>query len=123
MLSVDVRMIKIDGLKVRGRAISKRYLVSKWRQISEAPFPRVSAFQIRDSDFDSVMKTQKCLDNNIRELKEWGRTLTAKGTDACVFNAELTGDVNYIIVIRETPYHDVGEVIEHELAHIARGDL
>jgi hypothetical protein len=32
-------------------------------------------------------------------------------------------DFDYIILIRENPYHRFGEVLKHELSHIARGDL
>lgn len=59
----------------------------------------------------------------MREIMEWGRVLSTKGTDACVFNAEEADGVDYIILVRKTPYHILDEIILHELGHIARGDL
>jgi hypothetical protein len=56
-------------------------------------------------------------------VQEWGRVLSIEGTDSFVYNADKFADVDYVIVIRETPYHHIGEVLEHELSHIARGDL
>ena len=54
------------------------------------------------------------------EIVEWGRTLSTKGTDACVFNARETEEAKYIILVRENPYHRFDEIILHELSHIAK---
>jgi hypothetical protein len=110
-------------MSTKGREISKRQLFSIWKNISEDPFPKVKAFQVQAKDFNSLLKTQKCLDNEIREVEEWGRLLSVKGTDACVFTAERPDDVGYIILIRSNPYHTLREILEHELSHIAMGDL
>ena len=32
-------------------------------------------------------------------------------------------DAEYVILVRETPYNRLDEIILHELSHIARGDL
>jgi hypothetical protein len=49
--------------------------------------------------------------------------LSVEGTDACVFNADEFAVFDYVILVRENPYHSFSEILEHELAHIARGDL
>jgi hypothetical protein len=75
-----------------------------------------------------VMQLRKCREDEMRELREWGRVLSVRGTDACVFSdGESAGvesvDVDYVILVRENPYHSQREILEHELSHIARGDL
>ena len=59
----------------------------------------------------------------MRELQEWGCLLTVEGTDACIFNGEEFDGAEFVMLIRQTPYHNLREIIVHELAHIARGDL
>jgi len=119
----NFKMITIDGLEVKGHPLPKKRLLSAWNTLSNRPFPKVKAFQLNDADFNQVMKTQRCLDNERIERQEWGRILSMRGTDACVFNADPSDNVDYIILIRKNPYHDLGEILEHELSHIARGDL
>jgi hypothetical protein len=116
-------MITIEDVKVKARMIPREQLVPIWKRLTSEPFPKVKAFQLEDSDFDHVMQLRKCRDDERREREEWGRVLSTRGTDACVFNADESSDVDYVILIRENPYHDLREVVEHELLHIARGDL
>ena len=116
-------MITIEGIRVNAKAISKRQLVSIWKTLSNKAFPRVKAFQLDDDDFDRVMALKKCWADVGREMIEWGRALSTKGTDACVFNADEFVNVDYVILVRENPYHSLREVLEHELSHIARGEL
>ena len=116
-------MIMIEGVQAKGHEISRKRLVFMWKAISDEPFPKVKAFQVHARDFKSLLRTQKCLDNEIREVEEWGRLLSVKGTDACVFNAQQTQDADYIILVRSSPYHTLDEILEHELSHIAAGDL
>jgi len=56
-------------------------------------------------------------------MKEWGRVLSTKGTDACVFKTNEYVDMDYVILVRENPYHKLDEILKHELTHISRGDL
>jgi hypothetical protein len=116
-------MITIEGIEVKATMIPKKQLVSTWKTLTEKPFPRVKAFRLEDSYFDRLMQLRKCRDDVRRELEEWGRVLSTRGTDACVFNADVSSDVEYIILIRKSPYHAFEEVLEHELSHIARDDL
>lgn len=116
-------MITVEGAGIKAKMIPKRKLVSLWRRITKRPFPRVAAFQLEDSDFDYTVELRKCRDDARREVQEWGRVLSTGGTDACVFNSEGVADVDYVILVRENPYHDFREILEHELSHIARGDL
>ncbi len=103
--------------------IPKRKLTAAWKTLSRKPFPKVKMLRLRDDDFNHVLQHRRCLEDDLREIEEWGRVLSTKGTDACIFNAEETDDANYIILVRQNPYHSLEEVIEHELGHIARGDL
>jgi len=116
-------MITIEGIEVKATTIPKEQLVSIWKTLTKKPFPRVKAFRLEDTDFDRLLQLRRCRDDVSRELEEWGRMLSTRGTDACVFNADESSDVDYIIVIRKSPYHAFEEVLEHELSHIARGDL
>ena len=52
-----------------------------------------------------------------------GQGPATRGTDACVFNACENEDADYVILVREKPYHRIDEIILHELTHIAKGDL
>jgi hypothetical protein len=113
----------VEGLKVKAKRISKSRLLKAWKILSEKPFPKVKALQVNDEDFERVLKQRRCLEDEFRELKEWGRILPTKGTDACVFNDNENGGCDYLILIREKPYHDLEEIIFHELSHIAQGDL
>ena len=116
-------VITIEGIRVNAKAIPKKQLASIWKTLSSKAFPRVKAFQLDDGDFDRVMALRKCWADVGREMIEWVRVLSTKGTDACVFNADEFVEVDYVILVRENPYHSLKEVLEHELSHIARGDL
>lgn len=118
-----VATITIEGIKVRGKPIPRTRLVLIWSRLSKKPFPLVAAFQLEDRDFSSLMKSRKCRDDKRREMLEWGRVLSAKGTDACIFNVDDFSDVDYIILVRKTPYHNLNEILEHEMSHIVKGDL
>ncbi len=116
-------MVIIEGIKVRAESIPRRRLLSAWRALSSRPFPKVQALQLKDEDFDRIIRLRCCEEDLQREIEEWSRILTTAGTDACVFNAEESSGAEYIILVRENPYHSLKEILTHELAHIARGDL
>ena len=116
-------LIAIEGIRVKAKAIPQRQLISIWRRLTSKPFPRVKAFQLKDDAFDRIICLRRCEEDELRELEEWNTFLTTKGTDACVFNAEEASGFDFMILIREKHYHDLERIIEHELAHIARGDL
>ena len=120
---MSATIITIEGIKFKTKTIPRRRLVSLWKELTERPFPRVAAFQMGDSDFDHTIELRKCRDDARREMREWGRVLSTRGTDACVFNSCGGTDVDYVILVRKNPYHDFGEILKHELSHIARGDL
>jgi len=119
--------IVIDGWRIRAKKIPKKQLISVWKALTETPFPKVKAFQLDDDDFNVVLELRKCRENDRRELLEWGRVLSVKGTDACVFSdgesAGIGSEADYVILLRENPYHRPREILEHELSHIIRGDL
>lgn len=116
-------LFTIEGISFRGAVIPEKKLASIWKRLTREPFPLLVAFQLGDSDFDRVMKLRKCREDDRRELEEWGRVLSARGTDACVFNADEHVDFDYVILVRKNPYHRIEECLEHELSHIAKGDL
>ena len=116
-------MTTIEGAKVRARTIPRKQLISIWKTLSNEPLPKVKAFQLEEEDFDCMMRTRNCKEDERREKEEWGRVLSAGGTDACVFNSQEFAGVAYVILVRKRPYHGLAEVLEHELFHIARGDL
>jgi hypothetical protein len=116
-------MVLVEDLKMKGTPISKRKLNNAWKKLSHKPLPKVKAIKVSDEDFNYVLQHRRCLEDDFREIEEWGRILSAKGTDACVFNGDKTDDSEYVILVRENPYHTLDEIIVHELSHIARGDL
>jgi len=116
-------MISVDGIRIKTRIIPRRQLVTAWKTLTSKPFPKVKAFQLGDDDFDYVLRLRWSKEDEERERKEWGRTLSIEGTDAWVFNTDEFADADYVILIRENPYHSVEEVLKHELTHIAKGDL
>jgi hypothetical protein len=116
-------MIAIEDKRVKAKTIPRQKIVSIWKELAKTPLPRVKALQLEDSDFDYAIELTKCRDDERREIEEWGRVLSTKGTDACVYNADDSGNVDYVILVRKNPYHSLGEILEHELSHIAKGDL
>jgi hypothetical protein len=115
-------MITIEGTRVKAKTIPRKKLEAIWAVLTSKPFPKIKAFQLRDYDFERVIRLRRCDEDMERELEEWGRLLSTEGTDACVFtDAEATAE--YVILIRENPYHSVDKILEHELSHIAKGDL
>jgi hypothetical protein len=116
-------MVLVEGLEMQVERIPKKQLIKAWRTLSKKPFPKVKALRLSDADFNQALQNRHCLEDELREIEEWGRVLSTKGTDACVFNAEDTDDADYIIMVRQNPYHTLDEILIHELAHIARGDL
>jgi len=118
------RVITVEGVRIRARVIPRMRLLAAWKKVSKEPFPRIGAFQLSDGDFDRVMMLgQKSEEDELRELVEWGRVLSVEGTDASVCNADAFVGVDYIVLVRENPYHTLDEILEHELGHVARGDL
>ena len=116
-------MVLVEGIQMKAQRIPKKQLNEAWKSLSSMPFPKVKALKLSDDDFNHVLEHRHFPEDSLRELEEWGRILSTKGTDACVFNADETDDAEYIILVRENPYHSLDEIIVHELSHIARGDL
>ena len=116
-------VITLEGIRIKAATIPRQLLVSMWKALTSKPFPKVKGFRLSDSDFERVMRLRRCKEDERREMEEWGRALSTSGTDACVFNANETGKGDYIILIREKTFHSLGEIIKHELSHIAEGDL
>jgi hypothetical protein len=115
-------MVQIEEFNLKVQRIPKNQLAREWKNISPKPFPKVAAFKLTAQDFEHVLLHRNCLEDKEREILEWGRVLSTDGTDACVFNAESAG-ADFIILVRENPYHSFKEIIRHELTHIANGDL
>ena len=113
----------VEGVKIKAKRIHGNKLVKAWKTLSSKPMPRIKALKLSDEDFNNFIEQRRCREDNLREVEEWGRILSTKGTDACIFNADDVEDAEYIILIRENPYHTLDEIILHELSHIARGDL
>jgi hypothetical protein len=116
-------MVLVEGIRMKKERISKRSLTAAWKALSNKPLPKVKAFRLSDKDFNQVLKHRHCVEDDLCEIEEWGKTLSTRGTDACVFNGDENDDAEYIILVRENPYHSLNEIIVHELTHIARGDL
>jgi hypothetical protein len=116
-------MITVEGIKLKTTLVPKKQLLSIWKTLTTTAFPRVKAFQLSDGDFDRVIRLKRCEEDEQRELEEWNTILTTEGTDACVFNADGTSGLDFMILIRENHYHALEEILKHELSHIAKGDL
>jgi hypothetical protein len=116
-------MITIEGIKVKAKTVPKELLISAWKTLTNEPFPKVKAFQLNDNDFNRVIQLRRCEEDEMREVEEWGRVLTTRGTDACVLTGHEYDDIDYLILIRKNPYHSLREIIRHELSHIAKGDI
>jgi len=69
---------------------------------------KVKALRLSDEDFNKVLQHRRCLEDDLREIEEWGRILPTKGTDACVFNAEETEGADYVILVRPKPLSFIG---------------
>ena len=119
----DSFMVLVEGLDLRAEYIGTEQLIAAWRMLSRNPLPRVKALRLSDADFDHILTHKRCPGDELREIIEWGRILSTKGTDACIFNAEGTEESGYIILVRQNPYHTIDEILVHELAHIVKGDL
>jgi len=113
----------VEGMEVKAKQIHSNKLLKAWKTLSSKPLPKIKAFRLSDEDFNIMIKQRHCFEDDIREIEEWGRLLSTKGTDACVFNGNENEDAQYIILVRENPFHQIDEIIKHELSHIARGDL
>ena len=116
-------MVLVEGVQINAEHIQKTQLVKAWKTLSSKPLPKIKALKLSDEDFNQVIEQRRCFEDQMREIEEWGRILSTKGTDACVFNADPTDNAQYIILVRANPYHSLNEIIIHELSHIARGDL
>ncbi len=116
-------MSLVAGIKMKTERIPRSRLAAAWKILSHKPLPKVKALRLSDADFNHVLQHRHCAEDDFREIEEWGRILSTKGTDACVFNGDESDDADYIILVREKPYHNIDQIIVHELSHIARGDL
>jgi hypothetical protein len=118
-----VVMVLVKVIQMQAEPIPPRRLTAAWKTLSRKPLPKVRAFRLSDDDFNYVLQHRRCAEDEFREIEEWGKVLSTRGTDACVFNADKTKEADYIILIRKNPYHSLDKIIVHELSHIARGDL
>jgi hypothetical protein len=116
-------MVLVEGVEVKAKRIRENKLAKAWKTLSSEPLPSIKAFKLSDEDFNNFIEQRRCPEDNLREIEEWGRILSTKGTDACIFDADDAEGAEYIILVRENPYHTLDEIIFHELSHIARGDL
>jgi hypothetical protein len=116
-------VVYVEGFQMDGKRINEKRLVKVWKTLSNSPLPKIVAFKLSDEDFDHMIRRRHCLEDEFREIEEWGRVLSTKGTDACVFNTDKADHRKYVIIVRENSYHSLDEIIVHELSHIARGDL
>jgi len=116
-------VVYVEGFQMDAKRIQEKKLAKAWKNLSNKPLPKIKALKLSDEDFNYIIQHRRCIEDDFREIEEWGRTLSTKGTDACVFNADKAEDAEYVILIRENPYHTLDEIIVHELSHIARGDL
>jgi hypothetical protein len=116
-------MFVVEGLTLQASTIPHRQLVACWRHISRKPMPRVKALRLSDADFNHVLENRDCLEDQLREVEEWGHVLSHSGTDACIYNADQGDDCDFVILIRQNPYHSLEAILLHELWHIVRGDL
>jgi len=118
-----VTSFTVCDVRCRGKLVSKEELITIWRKLTYRPFPRVVAFQLEDADFDRLLELRSCREDERREMLEWGRVLSTKGTDGCVFIVDEYVDLDYMILVRQNPFHRFDEILMHELTHIAKGDL
>ena len=116
-------MVLVQGVQVKAKLISRGRIAKVWKTLTNKPLPKIRALQLSDEDFNRMIDYRRCPADQLREIEEWGRTLSTNGTDACVFNAGHTDNAEFIILIRENPYHNINEIIVHELSHIEKGDL
>ena len=116
-------MVCVEGFQIDARSINEKKLIKAWKTLSSKPLPKIKALKLSDEDFEHIIHQRRCIEDDFREIEAWGRTLSTKGTDACVFNADKSDDADYVILVRENPHHSIDEIIVHELSHIARGDL
>jgi hypothetical protein len=116
-------MVVVEGLNLKAKRIPKSQLFQIWKNLTNKPYPKIKALILSDQEFNLVIERRQCPADMLRELEEWGRILSTKGTDACVFNGDNKEKAEFIILIRENPYHKIEEIILHELSHIIRGDL
>ena len=68
-----------EGMRVRGEVIPGNRLVSIWNTLTTKPFPKVAAFQLEERDFEHILKSRRCREDEIREVQEWGRTVVGQG--------------------------------------------
>lgn len=116
-------MVMVEGREIKAKPIHENKLRNAWKNLSRKPLPKIKALRVDDNDFNEVIDERRCFEDSQREIEEWGRILPTKGTDACVFNACKNEGADYVILVRENPFHAIDEIILHELSHIARGDL
>jgi hypothetical protein len=116
-------MSLFEDFEMKPERIPKRQLMVAWKTLSNKPMPKIKALRLSDEDFNREMENRHCVEDDFREIEEWGRILPIKGTDACVFNADKNENIEFVILIRKNPYHSLEEIIVHELSHISRGDL
>lgn len=116
-------MVMVEGVDMKAKRIHGKKLVKAWKTLSSKPLPKIKALRLCDEDFNCVIEQRRCIEDEMREIEEWGRLLSTRGTDACVFNACEEEGAEYVILVREKPFHRIDEIILHELSHIARGDL
>ena len=97
----------LKAWKLKAKPIHGNKLVKAWKTLSSKPLPKIKALQLSDEDFNYVIEQRRCFEDDLREIEEWGRVLSTRGTDACVFNACENEDADYVILVGKTPFTEL----------------
>ncbi len=97
-------MFLVKGIQMNAKHIHKNKLLKAWRTMSSRQMPKIKALKLSDEDFNHFIDVRRCPEDQMREMEEWGRILSTRGTDACVYHADPADDAEFIILIR--PVHN-----------------
>jgi hypothetical protein len=111
--------VLLEGIKIKAKRIPKKQLVAACKALSDKPFPKVNPLRLSDEDFNRLIEHRRCPEDNLREVEEWERLLSTRGTDAWVLMLRKRERRDYILLIRKNPYHSLDEILRYELTQIA----
>jgi hypothetical protein len=115
-------------LRIEGELISNKKLKKTWKRVTDAPFPKgkIKAMIISDDEAGRIFKILRESPNIYsKSVFEYGVQSEADLATTAAF-AIPVGFENaryFLIVIRRDICVSIEENLEHELNHIAKGDI
>ena len=102
------------------KKVSKKKMKKIWKTLTSKPFPPVDAYILENKEYERIMLLlQESSAVVVQDVFEYGKTSDPISAEAVVFPACS----KFLILIKRESRCTLKENLEHELDHIAKGEV